>query len=159
MRKEKRAVRDKATVEALLRRCHTMQLALWDGQEPYAVAVNFGYADGAVYFHSALEGRKLDCIRKNGLVSFIAIAESELVRAKKPCGYSTYYKSVSGFGHGELLTDPEEKAAALAIILGQHEGPTTGFEPKVLERTAVVRVKLEKMMGKVNPAFPGDPQI
>ena len=42
MRKEKRAIKDKAKVEALLRRCQTLQLGLWDGAEPYVVTVNFG---------------------------------------------------------------------------------------------------------------------
>ncbi|GAB7081842.1 pyridoxamine 5'-phosphate oxidase family protein [Megalodesulfovibrio paquesii] len=159
MRKEKRAIRDNAQVEALLKQCTTMQLGLWDGEEPYAVTVNFGYADGCIYFHSAREGRKMDCIRKNGLVSFITVVESELVRAEKACGYSTFYKSVSGFGRAEELTDAEEKAQALDVIMAHHEGPVRTYDARVLERTAVVRVTLEKLIGKGNPAFAGDPQV
>ena len=159
MRKENRAIRDRNVIEGLLRRCRTLQLGLWDGCEPYVVTVNFGYEDGAVYFHSALEGRKMDCIRANGLVSFVAVAESELIREDLPCGFTTHYKSVSGFGHGEILQDPADKAAGLAVIMRQHGGPETGFDARVLERTAVVRVALRDLIGKVNPAFSGDPQV
>ena len=159
MRKEKRAIRDKAAIESLLRSCRTMQLGLWDGREPYVVTVNFGYEDGAVYFHSALEGRKMDCIRANGLVSFVAVAESELIREELPCGFTTHYKSVSGFGHGHILDDPADKAAGLAVIMRHHDGPEAGFDARVLERTAVVRVVLRDLIGKVNPAFSGDPQV
>ena len=159
MRKENRAIRDRNVIEGLLRSCRTLQLGLWDGREPYVVTVNFGYEDGAVYFHSALEGRKMDCIRANGLVSFVAVAESELIREDLPCGFTTHYKSVSGFGHGEILDDPADTAAGLAAIMRQHGGPDTGFDARVLERTAVVRVVLRDLIGKGNPAFEGDPQV
>jgi hypothetical protein len=159
MRKAKREIKDKTMVEALLRRCHTVHLGLWDGKEPYVVTVDFGYEAGAIYFHSAPEGRKADCIRENGLVSFQAVAECELIRAEKGCGFTTHYKSVSGFGHGVFLTDPAEKAKGLDVIMQHHDGPTGGYEPNVLARTEVVRVALETLVGKVNPAFPGDPQI
>jgi uncharacterized protein len=136
-----------------------MQLGLWDGAEPYVVTVNFGYRDGAIYFHSAAEGRKIDCIRANGLVSFATVVESELIRAEDGCGFTTHFTSVTGFGHGTLLEGPEEKAQGLDVILAHHHGPTGGYDPRVLAKTAVVRVKLEKLVGKVNPAFQGDPQI
>lgn len=159
MRHEKREIKDKAKVEALLAGCQTMQLGLWDGREPYVATVNFGYRDGAVYFHGAAEGRKMDCIRANGLVSFAAVADSELIRAEKGCGFTTHYTSVTGFGRAEVLTNPGDKARALDVIMAQHGGPEGSYDPRVLEYTAVVRVRLETLTGKVNPAYPGDPQI
>lgn len=159
MRHPKRELRDKAKVEELLKGCTTMQLALWDGAAPYAVTVNFGYADNAVYFHGAREGRKMDCIRANGLAAFTAVAESELIRAEDGCGYTTHYTSISGRGKAEILEDPAAKGAALDVILAQHDGPTGGYPEKVLDRTAVVRIELDELVGKVNPAYPGDPQI
>ena len=32
---------------------------------PYAVPLNYAYIDGKIYFHCALEGRKLDAVRAN----------------------------------------------------------------------------------------------
>lgn len=159
MRKAKREIQDKAQVEALLLSCQYLQLGLWDGERPYVVSVNFGYEAGVLYFHSAGEGRKLDCIRKNGLVSFHAVAEQELIRDPKACGFTTHYTSVSGFGQAELLSSPAAKARGLDVILGHYHGPTGDYSPKILERTTVVRVAVEELVGKVNPAFPGDPQV
>ncbi|WP_461208272.1 pyridoxamine 5'-phosphate oxidase family protein [Desulfocurvus sp. DL9XJH121] len=159
MRHEKREIKDKARVEALLTSCLTMQLGLWDGERPYVATVNFGYRDGAVYFHGAAKGRKMDCIRANGLVSFATVVDSELIRAEKGCGFTTHYTSVTGFGRAEVLTDPQDKARALDVIMAQHGGPVDSYDPKVLEYTAVVRVALEQLTGKVNPAYPGDPQV
>ncbi|WP_320172413.1 pyridoxamine 5'-phosphate oxidase family protein [Maridesulfovibrio sp.] len=159
MRHPKREIKDRNKVEELLKSCTTMQLGLWDGVKPYAVTVNFGYADNAVYFHSAMEGLKMDCVRANGLVAFTTVVESELIRAEDGCGYTTHYTSVSGFGKATLLEAPEDKAAALDVILAQHQGPTGGYPDKVLQKTAVVRIDLDELVGKVNPAYPGDPQI
>jgi hypothetical protein len=159
MRHPKREIQDKAKVEELLKGCTTMQLALWDGDMPYAVTVNFGYADNAVYFHSAMDGRKMDCIRKNGLAAFISVVESELIRAEDGCGYTTHFTSITGCGRATVLEDPADKAAGLDVILAQHDGPTGGYPEKVLSRTAVVRIDLDELVGKVNPAYPGDPQI
>ncbi|MBR1469348.1 MAG: pyridoxamine 5'-phosphate oxidase family protein, partial [Prevotella sp.] len=36
---------------------------LGDGGYPYAVPISYVYADGALYFHSALSGHKVDAIR------------------------------------------------------------------------------------------------
>ena len=159
MRHPKRAIQDKARVEELLRSCTTMQLGLWDGGRPYVVTVDFGYADNAVYFHSAMEGRKMDCIRANGLAAFTAVVESELIRAEDGCGYTTHYTSVAGSGRAVVLDDPTDKARGLDVILAQHDGPTGGYPEKVLGKTAVVRIDLDELVGKVNPAYPGDPQI
>jgi hypothetical protein len=159
MRHPKREIQDKARVEALLKSCTTLQLGLWDGERPYAVTVDFGYADNAVYFHGALAGRKMDCIRSNGLAAFTTVVESELIRAEDGCGYTTHFTSVCGRGRAVILDDPADKARGLDVILTQHGGPLGGFPEKVLGKTAVVRIDLEELVGKVNPAYPGDPQI
>lgn len=154
MRKANREIKDKARVEELLRGCTTMQLGLWDGSEPYVVTVNFGYAGGAVYFHCAMEGRKMDCIRANGLVAFTTVVESELVRGDDGCGYTTHYTSITGSGCATILEDPADKSKGLDVILAQHGGPTGGYPEKVLGHTAVVRVDLDKLVGKTNPTPP-----
>ena len=159
MRHPKREIKDKAKVEALLKSCMTMQLGLWDGGRPYVVTVDFGYADNAVYFHSADAGRKMDCIRANGLAAFTTVVESELIRAEDGCGYTTHFTSITGHGRATVLDAPEAKAAGLDVILAQHQGPTGGYPEKVLRKTAVVRIDLDELVGKVNPAYPGDPQI
>ncbi|TVM24012.1 pyridoxamine 5'-phosphate oxidase family protein, partial [Oceanidesulfovibrio marinus] len=120
--------------------CEALQLGLWDGEQPHVATVKFGDAAGAIYFHSAGEGRKLDCIKSTGLASFVAVAYPELIRSDKAFGFSTYYKSVSGFGRAELLSDPQEKAKGLDAVMSHYGGPTGAYDDKVLARTAVVRI-------------------
>ena len=37
-----------------------------EGGYPYTIPISFVYVNGHIYFHSALEGHKMDAIRKNG---------------------------------------------------------------------------------------------
>ena len=55
---------------------------------PYAVPVSYVYADGKIYFHSALQGHKVDAIRNNPKVSFCVIAQDDV----KPMEFTTYFK-------------------------------------------------------------------
>ncbi|GFK93450.1 hypothetical protein NNJEOMEG_01283 [Fundidesulfovibrio magnetotacticus] len=159
MRKSDREVLDPIVVEALLQRAEYVHLALRDGEETYSVPVSFGYRDRALYFHGAAEGRKARALRACDRVSFSAVVECELARQIKACAYSAHYKSVCGSGRATILTDPEEKAAALDVIMGHYEGPTGPYPPEMLKRTEVVRLDVEVLSGKANPPWQGGVEL
>lgn len=65
MRRKRQLLSDEES-EAILRKMPHGVLALHgDGGYPYAVPVSYVYADGKIYFHSALEGHKVDAIRQD----------------------------------------------------------------------------------------------
>lgn len=45
------------------------------------------------------------------------------------------------------------------MILARHDGPTGSYDARILARTTVIRVDLERLTDKVNPAYPGAPQV
>lgn len=152
MRKPEREITDKALVESLLLRARYVTLALWDGQAPHIVPVNFGYEAGRLYFHTAAQGRKTACLRACDRVAFSAVLESEIVRGEKPCDFSCNYTSVIGHGRGVVLEDEAEKRRALAVIMRHYGGPEASFRPEALRVTGVVRVDVEALTGKSRPA-------
>lgn len=156
MRRAEREIHDPLLVEALLCRAEYIHLGLWDGTSPYVVPVNFGYKDGAVYFHSAAAGKKVECLRLCDRVCFEAVLNYDLVRAAKPCGYTAHYKSVMGFGRAVFLDDPVEKVEGLNTIMRYNRGPEIAFSEEVLVRTVVVRIDVQTLTGKANPAWQGD---
>ena len=156
MRRNEREIHDPKLVAALLCKAEYIHLGLWDGTSPYVVPVNFGYHDGAVYFHCALEGKKMECLRLCDRVSFTAVLHYDLVRAVKPCGYTAHFKSVMGFGRARILETPEEKAQALNIIMRYYRAPEVALSDAMLAKTAVVRIDLETLTGKANPPWQGD---
>ena len=119
-----------------------------DDGYPYGVPVNFAYADGKIYFHGAMEGHKLDAIRKDEKVSFTVIDAEEVVPERR----STNFRSVICFGRAREVTEREKKIESLKMV-GYKYCP--GYEAEVdketmekLDRTLCVEIEVEHMTGK-----------
>lgn len=75
MRKAKREITDFDDIVSVMRRCDVCRLALngADGT-PYVVPLNFGLAVAedalSLYFHSALEGQKMDLMKRDNRAAF-----------------------------------------------------------------------------------------
>ena len=80
-----------------------------DGQ-PYGVPLSHVYSEGKLYFHSALNGHKLDLIAENSKACFTVIAQDEV----HPETYTTYFRSAIAFG---LINEIEEEHEKLRIII------------------------------------------
>lgn len=79
-----------------------------DDGYPYAVPVSYVYADGKIYFHTAVKGHKVDAIQTNGKVSFCVVEQDDV----KPAEFTTYFRSVIAFGKARILEDGNEKLSA-----------------------------------------------
>lgn len=88
-------------------------LALCDkDHQPYGVPLSHVYENGKLYFHSALNGLKLDLIRQNENACFTIIAQDEI----HPENYTTYFRSVMVFGKIRIITDENEKMHILEAL-------------------------------------------
>ena len=83
-----------------------------DGGYPYAVPLNYIYLNGAVYFHCAKQGHKLDSIKNDSRVSFCVVSENDILQPK----FTTLYKSVIVFGKAEIIEDEKEMYSAVRAI-------------------------------------------
>ena len=100
--------------ERILREGTSGVLALaGDDGYPYAVPLSYVYTDGALYFHCARQGHKLDAVRRCGKASFCVIAQDEIL----PEAYTTLYRSVIVFGRIRILTEAEMPAAIEQLAL------------------------------------------
>jgi nitroimidazol reductase NimA-like FMN-containing flavoprotein (pyridoxamine 5'-phosphate oxidase superfamily) len=124
---------------------------LHDEPFPYMVPVNFGYADGRLYFHSAPEGKKIDLIKRNNRVCFETESDFGLIRGDTPCHWSARYASVIGFGRAHLIEDPEGKRKGLEVILRHYSVDTLEIPDTSLARIVVIGIEVESMTGKVSP--------
>ena len=108
MRRNKQQLSEEETLN-ILNEATNGVLAL-DGDEgyTYAVPLNFAYADGKIYFHSALTGHKLDAIKNNDKVSFCTVIKDEIVQEE----FTSYFKSAIAFGKIKIISEndnPEKK--------------------------------------------------
>lgn len=148
MRRAEKEIRDPSAVEEALLAAEVLHVGMLDGREPYVVPVCFGYEGGAVYFHSAAGGRKLDAIRASPRVAFEAESGVEVVVRGDACSCTVKYRSAMGTGTARILTDPEEKRRGLDAIMRHYTRAPQCYPDDMLARTAVVRIAVESMTGK-----------
>ena len=120
---------------------------------PYNVVVDCVYDDGKIYFHSANEGQKLDCIRHDPRVCAVGYSGATSDAANS----TTRYASVVIHGKAHILEDKERK---LEII--RKEAAARGVTPEKIDATiaayfdvmAMVEIEIEALTGKVTPWVP-----
>lgn len=148
MRRSEKEITDESALKAVIQQSLVCRLGLSDGYQPYVVPLNFGYEDGFLYFHAALEGRKIEMIRRNNCVCFEFDINAEIVESQEVCDWGMRYRSVIGFGKADILDDLEEKGRALEIIMRQYSDRSFIFPEESVARTAVIKVAIESMAGK-----------
>jgi nitroimidazol reductase NimA-like FMN-containing flavoprotein (pyridoxamine 5'-phosphate oxidase superfamily) len=85
---------------------------LGDYDYPYGIPLNYVWDGNKIYFHSALEGHKLDAIRRHPNVSFCVVGQ-EIVQPQK---LTTFYQSAVVFGTAQEVTDLKEIQYALTLL-------------------------------------------
>lgn len=116
---------------------------------PYAVPLNHVLADDTLYLHSACEGRKLANLASEERVSYCAVASATVM----PSMLSTLYESAIVFGRAAVVSDAEEKHSALRLLFVRFFGSEAHAEEAIRKdgpRTAVIRIKLERITGKAH---------
>ena len=162
MRRTKKEIGDRAEVLRILDQAEVMRLGMVDDGCPYVVPLNFARDGDDVWFHAALTGRKLDCLRA---VPAVCVEVDEFLgmnKGPRACvDWSTDYVSVIGFGTAEIVEDPAQKIRGLRALMHKYSGRDDWeFDDDTVARTAVVRIRLESLSGKRSPAPPaaGPPQ-
>jgi nitroimidazol reductase NimA-like FMN-containing flavoprotein (pyridoxamine 5'-phosphate oxidase superfamily) len=149
MRRKDKLVADMEWMEDVLKKGQVAVIALstLDG-EPYAFPTGYGYEDGAIYLHGSSVGLKNDVIAENPRASFNVSVEVELVRDKIGSDFNFKYRSVTGFGNIEEITDLEEKNRALAVLMSQYDGPHDDMTEEQSKRVWVAKLVINEMTGK-----------
>ena len=159
LRRADREIADPTVIEAILRRAGVGRLGLAVDNTPYVVPLNYVYHSGAIYFHSADEGRKISMLKANPQVCFEVDEHYGTVRSNKPVPHSTHYASVMVFGRASLVDDLQLKFDALQALLDKY-APGRLYRPMRLneaEGVTVAQITIEAMTGKARaPFYPGD---
>jgi len=155
MRRKDREVKDINDIEKILLQCKTCHVAMVDEGLPYVVPLSYGYKvfDGnmlELYFHSALEGRKLDILKRNSKVCFEMAYEGEPVHSENQCNVGYYFASVIGYGEAVFIEDIDEKCNALSIIFKHQVGKDVIFTPKQAKTVCVFKIVSMEFTGKKN---------
>lgn len=152
MFREMRRKRQELTKEectAVLERGSSGVLAvLGDGGYPYAVPLSYAYENKKLWFHCALEGHKLDAIKREEKASFCVIDQDRVI----PQEYTTYFRSVIAFGRVHIL-EGQEKRAALEALAAKYSPAQVEGRKEEIERffthLCMLELVIQHMTGKV----------
>lgn len=148
MRRIRQLLNDEEAKKILANGTHGVLAVSGDDDYPYAVPLSYVYANGSLYFHSAVQGHKVDALRRNPKASFCVVERDEI----RPAEYTTYFRSVIAFGHVTILESDEEKMAALRQIGERyhpgHPADAQHEAEKSLSRVLVLRMEIDHLTGK-----------
>ena len=116
MRRLRQQLSEEESISILQKATAGTLALLGDNDYPYAVPISYVYADGRLYFHSALSGHKVDAIRKCDKASFCVIAQDDV----QPEKYTTFFRSVIAFGRIHIIENEAEKLATARMLANRY---------------------------------------
>ncbi len=148
MRRRRQQLSEEENIGILQKSTSGTLALLGDNGYPYAVPISYVYAEGRLYFHSALSGHKVDAIRQCDKASFCVIDQDEVHSEK----YTTFFRSVIAFGRIHIIDDEAEKLAT-ARLLGNRYNPNQeeALQKELesgLSRMLMIRFDIEHLTGK-----------
>lgn len=123
-----------------------LSTASLDGQ-PYGVPISYSYTGNVIFFHSAIDGHKLENLRKNNRVSFCVVGRTEVL----PDQFSTKYESAIVFGKAFELTDDEKHKGLLEIVKKYSPGfikEGLQYIENAANKARVYKIVIESITGK-----------
>lgn len=149
MRRADREIIDRDLIDKMILSESVVRLGLIDNGKPYVVPMSFGYDGKAFYFHSALEGRKIDALKKSPYASFELDKPGELQTGSVACAYSIKFESVIGDGKVEFINDDNEKKYALNLLMAHYtDKGDYDFPPNALSSVCCFKLIVESISMK-----------
>jgi uncharacterized protein len=147
MRRKDREIEALEAIE-VLKKCEYGILSTVDENGyPYGVPLSYVYANDSIYFHSAVEGHKLENIKKNDKVSFGVVGQTDVL----PDKFSTKYESVIIFGRAKEVFDDEKNAALLELInkySADYIEKGKIYIKNASDKTKVMKISIDHISGK-----------
>ncbi len=170
MRRKDREMDREFGIEIIDKSRYGVLSMIGEGNEPYGLPLSIVRDGEYLYFHSAMDGRKVKTLAKNPDVSVVFVGEiripenyteeelKEIAKDKSKAAlliskvFTTEYESAVVKGRVELVEDEQEKIRAMRLICEKHT-PTKMdyFDMAIgagLKRTNIYRIEMEEIKAK-----------
>lgn len=152
MRRKEKEIKTRGRVEEILEKAQVGRLGtVSQGGTPMIKPVNFLYRKGKIYFHTALEGEKMDHLAVHSNVCFEVDEELGYLPASElPCEGNFAFRSVIVEGPARLLKDPDEKITVFNWLMEKYQSGAKlrPFTEQMVQNVGIVEIVAEKMTGK-----------
>ncbi len=170
MRRKDREMDREFGIEVIDKSKYGVLSMIAEGDEPYGLPLSIVRDGEYLYFHSAMDGRKVKTLVKNPNVSVVFVGEiripenyteeelREIAEDRSKAVlliskvFTTEYESAVVKGRVELVEDEQEKIRAMRLICEKHT-PTKMdyFDMAIgagLKRTNIYRIEMEEIKAK-----------
>ena len=136
--------------EVIDRSSHGVVSFCGEGGAPYCVPLSLVRIEDELYFHCAMEGKKLELLRRNPRVCVCFVGRDE--PAEENAVFTTYFQSAVVEGTAYEVTEPAQKVRALRALCEKLTPGGMGRFERALEMslsgTAVWAIRMERLTGK-----------
>lgn len=149
IRRKDRALSEKSAREILSKGEYGVLSMTGTSGNPYGVPLNYCLIKDTLYFHCALEGRKVDLLRQNPRVSFTVVGSTEI----QPSAFTTAYESCLVEGTSYEAEGQEKDQALRGLIEKYSPGYRQAGEitiQKYRSKTLVFGIVIQRISGKAN---------
>lgn len=154
MHKKERQINNQDELIEILKQGKYAVISMCRDNEPYIVTLNYGYDrdKNALYFHSALQGLKIDFMGYNPNVCATIIEDKGYVL--NDCNHK--YRSVVFWGEISIVENLEEKEHGIEVILNHLENNPKTIKERFLKteeryhNVTILRLDIRELTGKTN---------
>jgi len=149
MRRFGQQLNDEECLDILRRNTNGILAVQGDMGYPYAVPLSYAFCEDKIYFHSALQGHKIDALKANEKCSFCVVDMDQVV----PEEFTTYFRSVIIFGKAHIIEDKDQMLNALNLLADKYSPKQTDDERRNeinhgIGRVTIIEMTIEHMTGK-----------
>lgn len=148
MRREDKEIIEQQELDRIMKEAQVCRLAVSYEAMAYIIPMSFGYANQALYFHSAQEGLKLLILRENPKACFEVDIDTQIVSGEEACKWTMRYQSVIGFGEVEFIDELEGKREAMRIIMQHYTDEMKLIDDAALSAVTLFKLNISTMTGK-----------
>ena len=147
MRRKDRAVTEEEATALLSEAEYGVLSTVSEDGKPYGVPLNFCMIDQCIYFHCAVEGKKIDNIKQNKSVSFCVVGKTEIL----PDKLGTKYESLIVSGEVEEVFDTNKQMALEGLL---HKYSSEFIDKGMIyieafrKKARVFKITIDKLTGK-----------
>jgi nitroimidazol reductase NimA-like FMN-containing flavoprotein (pyridoxamine 5'-phosphate oxidase superfamily) len=163
-RLKKRGSYDKQAIYAILDEsiiCHVSFIRTEESETfPVVLPMLYGRRNDEIYLHGHANNKMLQCIQEGIPVCIEVTILDGLVYARSLFHSSANYRSVTMFGHAQLISDNKEKMDALQIV-ADHAMPERWNDSRIpndteLNSTRVIKFTIDNAVAKIRKGGPID---
>ena len=139
--------RDREFGLAVIDECEYGTVAI-QGDEPYCLPLSLVRVGDDLYFHCALEGKKLELLRKNNAVWVSFVGQNTAAGDD----FTTYFRSAMVKGTASEVMEQEEKVTALRALCEKltpgHMPAFAGEVARSFSVTGIWKIHMEEITAK-----------